>query len=74
MDQFDHFSFAQSKNDRVTIFYRERPVTTLKGKLAIQFLARIDRADSIEQQRIMAKVTGNFKRGNEHPVKISRQE
>jgi hypothetical protein len=74
MDQFDQFSFTEIKNDRVTIYYRERPVTTLKGKLAIQFLARIDRADTIEQQRIMAKVTGNFKRGNEHPIKNSRQE
>jgi hypothetical protein len=74
MDQFDQFSFTEIKNDRVTIFHRERPVITLKGKLAIQFLARIDRADTSEQQRIMAKVTGNFKRGNEHPVKNSRQE
>jgi hypothetical protein len=74
MDQFDQFRFTEIKNDRVTIVYRERPVTTLKGKLAIQFLARIDRADTIEQQRIMAKVTGNFKRGNEHPIKNSRQE
>ena len=74
MDQFDKFSFTEIRNDRVTIFYRERSVTTLKGKLAIQFLARIDRANTIEQQRIMAKVTGNFKRGNEHPVKNSRQE
>jgi len=73
MDQPDQFSFAQFKNDRVTIFYRDRPVTTLKGKLAIQFLARMDPANSIEQQRIMAKITGNFKRGNEHPVKNSRQ-
>jgi hypothetical protein len=74
MDQLDPFRFAQSKNDRVTIFYRERPVITLKGKLAIQFLARIDRANSIEQQGIMAKITGNFKRGNEHPVKNRRQK
>jgi hypothetical protein len=74
MDQLNQFTFAQFKNDRVTIFYRERPVTTLKGKLAIQFLARIEHADSIEQQRIMAGVTGNFKRGNEHPVKNSRQQ
>ena len=74
MDQFDQFSFTEIKNDRVTIYYREKPVTTLKGKLAIQFLTRIDRADTIEQQRIMAKVTGNFKRGNEHPVKNSRQK
>jgi hypothetical protein len=74
MDQLDQFRFAQFKNDRVTIFYLERPVTTLKGKLAIQFLARIDRANSIEQQRIMAGITGNFKRGNEHPVKNSRRQ
>lgn len=40
-------------------------VTTLRGTDAAKFLAPIDRTDAPGAQLVMAKVTGNFKRGNE---------
>ena len=59
------FSFDEHKDDRVTIFYEGRPATILKGRKALGFLSKMNTADHGEQQATMAKVTGNFKRGNE---------
>jgi len=38
---------------------------TLKGKKAMSFLERVSKLNDTEQQLVMAKITGNFKRGNE---------
>jgi len=37
----------------------------LKGSESEKFIRRIKTADSKEEQLILAKVTGNFKHGNE---------
>lgn len=42
-----------------------KQVTILKGKESEKFLARMKNADLKEKQLVMAKVTGNFKHGNE---------
>ena len=62
-----NFHFETHKGDRVTIWMDNRPITHLKGAQAVKFLSRIDTANQDEQQLIMAKATGNFKRGNEKP-------
>jgi|TARA_B100000959_G_C14966597_1_gene618002 hypothetical protein len=49
----------------VTIFHQGSPVTSLKGRQALKFLFKMNGADFSEQQMAMAKMTGNFKRGNE---------
>jgi len=59
------FSFDKHKDDRVTIFHKGRPVTSLKGKRALGFLHKMNGTGCSEQQIVMAKITGNFKRGNE---------
>lgn len=41
----------------------------LKGKESEKFLAKISKADSMEAQLLMAKITGNFKHGNERTNK-----
>ena len=61
----DDFSFRAHKDGTVRIAYRGKVVTTLAGKDASRFLARVDRADPEQAQLAMAKATGNFKRGNE---------
>ena len=43
----------------------------LRGKESEKFLAKIENADSIESQLIMAKITGNFKHGNEKKNKVN---
>ena len=51
------------------ISYEGRQVTTLSGKEAERFIRQIENAEGKSAQLIMAKVTGNFKRGNEKIAK-----
>lgn len=58
------FSYTPGK-DKVFISYRGKQVTVLKGEKRQVFLRKIAGADRLDAQLIMAKATGNFKRGNE---------
>lgn len=60
------FTYRVTKNNMVFIDYQGKQVTTLKGKEAEKIIKRIEQAATDhEVQLILAKVTGNFKRGNE---------
>ncbi|MCL2169455.1 MAG: hypothetical protein FWB74_05450 [Defluviitaleaceae bacterium] len=59
------FSYRITKDKKVFISYEGKQVTTLSGKKADEFIRKIENAKVKEAQLIMAKVTGNFKRGNE---------
>ena len=63
------FSYKISKDSKVFISYEGKTVTTLSGKRACEFIEKIKTAQAKDVQLIMAKATGNFKRGNErHPA------
>lgn len=59
------FSYRAHKDGSVRIAWRGKVVTTLRGKDAGRFLARVDDADEEQAQQAMARATGNFKHGNE---------
>jgi len=59
------FSYRSRHDGTVAIFWNNRPATVLTGKLADRFVAAAPAADEAELQLLMAKATGNFKRGNE---------
>jgi len=59
------FAYKINKDGKVFISYEGKRVTILNGSKAEKFIADIASADGKEVQLIMAKVTGNFKRGNE---------
>lgn len=59
------FSFEARKDGRVAIFHRRRQARVLKGAEAGRFLDAVQGADPETQQLWMARVTRNFKRGNE---------
>lgn len=59
------FTYSATKADVVTIYFHHKPVTTLKGKAAVKFLHAAETADENKRQHLMARATGNFKRGNE---------
>jgi hypothetical protein len=60
------FTYRVTKNNTVFIDYQGKQVTVLKGKEAEKIINRINgAATDKEVQLILAKVTGNFKRGNE---------
>lgn len=56
------FSHTVRKNGEVVISHHGRQVTILRGQRAEKFLSRLE---SGNEQELMARVTGNYKRGNE---------
>lgn len=61
----EFFSYKVSKDNKVFVFFYGKQVMILKGKESEKFLSRIQNVSSKEAQLILAKVTGNFKHGNE---------
>jgi hypothetical protein len=58
------FSYRQSK-DKVFIFWYNKQVMILKGQQVRKFIDKIAHLEGKEAQLVMAKITGNFKHGNE---------
>ncbi|GMA41280.1 hypothetical protein [Mobilicoccus caccae] len=50
----------------VVISHHGRPVTTLRGRRAAAFLDDVEREDP---QELMARLTGNYRRGNERQAR-----
>ncbi len=60
------FAWASTKDGRVRISWRGKVVTTLAGGPAARFLGAGRGSRRAEaEQLLMARATGNFKRGNE---------
>jgi hypothetical protein len=59
------FRFRKSKSGEVVVTRNGKTVATLRASDAADFLAEAEAADSFSQQQLMARVTGNYKRGNE---------
>ena len=59
------FSWLTRADGTIVIRYHDAPVTLLRGKAAARFETRISTADKAAAQQLMARATGNFKRGNE---------
>jgi len=59
------FTYRVTKDNKVFISYEGKQVTTLSGPNAKKFIAKIQGTAGKEAQLIMARATGNFKRGNE---------
>jgi hypothetical protein len=59
------FSFVTRKSGEVSILRGGRVVTVLRGRAAQDFAARLAALSPAGQQQAMARVTGNYKRGNE---------
>ncbi len=59
------FSYRARKDGSVEILWKGRRATALSGKLAERFLEQATAEDEHGKQLLMAKATGNFKRGNE---------
>jgi hypothetical protein len=65
------FSYATRADGSIVISYRTAPVTILRGRSAERFATRVAGADATAAQQLMARVTGNFKHGNERLGKRS---
>ncbi len=56
------FAYTTRKNGEVVITHHGRVAAVLRGARAAKFLAEVDSPDD---QELMARATGNYKRGNE---------
>jgi len=63
------FRFRATRLGEVHISRGGRVVTVLRGAAAKRFLEQVEGADANAQQQRMARVTGNYKRGNEGGAK-----
>ncbi len=59
------FSYKITKDKKILLYWHGKQVSILRGKQSQRFIEKIKNADTKEEQLIMAKITGNFKHGNE---------
>lgn len=59
------FSYKITKSDIVIIYRDNKQVTIIKGKEAVKLQSKILNKSEKQIQLILAKITGNYKHGNE---------
>ncbi|MBB4842740.1 hypothetical protein HNP55_001255 [Paucibacter oligotrophus] len=59
------FSWRARKNGVVEVLHHGRLAATLRGMEAADFLAELEAGSVQDAQQLMARITGNYKRGNE---------
>mgnify|MGYP001797452184 CR=1 FL=1 len=57
------FGWRATKDGKVFLTHEGRTVMTLAGAEAHRFVSRMRAADELAAQHLMARLTGNFKRG-----------
>lgn len=62
------FTFQESKEGKIIIFYYNKQIMIVKEQRACTLSQKLANASLEEQQMILAKATGNFKRGNERLI------
>lgn len=69
------FAYQITKNGTVTINYKGKQIKVVKDKEAERLITRIKAVENniLEVQLLLAKITGNFKRGNEKLGKNKRK-
>ena len=56
---------VKEKAGEITIFHNGRKATTLRGSKAADFICELEQLSFSELQQLMARLTGNYKHGNE---------
>jgi hypothetical protein len=59
------FTYRTRKTGEVQVLHRGALAATLRGPAALEFLAEVAESDHEAAQQLMARVTGNYKHGNE---------
>ncbi len=66
MSPEDTFTYRRA-GAAIMIFWRGREVKTMRGAPAAALLHKMDAAEEDDQQELLRRATGNFKRGTERP-------
>ncbi len=64
------FDWTQRKNGDVVVTHHGRVAATLRGRAATSFVEDVAVGDA---QELMARLTGNYKRGNERQARTHRR-
>jgi hypothetical protein len=59
------FDWRVTKDGQLLVSRGGRVVTTMRGSAAAKLLGRLERVTDDEAQHLLARATGNYKRGNE---------
>jgi hypothetical protein len=59
------FTYRSRKNGEVQVLHRGRLASTLRGTDAADFIAEVQSGNEADAQQLMARITGNYKHGNE---------
>ncbi len=62
------FTFIE-RNNEFQIFHHGKKATTLRGQKAADFRDEVESSDFAAQQQLMARLTGNYKHGNERQAR-----
>ena len=62
------FSYRITKDNRILISWCGQQVVIVTGARAAKLMAQLTNSNPEEQQMLLARITGNFKRGNERPA------
>ncbi len=63
------FSWLETKGGEIIIKHHGRLATTLRGNRATEFRDEIDSLSFGDQQQWLARLTGNYKHGNERQAR-----
>jgi hypothetical protein len=61
----DPFDYRVTKEGGVIVFRGGRAVMTVGGNDAARLVAALQRADDSQAQQLLARASGNYRRGNE---------
>jgi hypothetical protein len=61
----DPFDWRVTKSGQLLVSRSGRVVTTVRGQVAARLQARLEQATEDQAQHLLARATGNYKRGNE---------
>lgn len=68
------FNYQITKKGTVIIYYGGKQIKIVKDEKAAQLIEKLNTAENIiEVQLLLAKITGNFKHGNERTDKNKRK-
>ena len=63
------FTYKETKAGDVIIYHHQKQATILRGARAQKMIIDLEASSFEKQQQLMARLTGNYKRGNEKKAK-----
>jgi hypothetical protein len=66
----DPFEYRVTKDGSILISRGGRQIAIVAGTRAARLITRLESGDEEAQQQALARITGNYRHGNERPVNV----